>query len=117
MRTVILISALVLAASVAADPLKMMMDIDSAASTYNHVASEQLAQRLMVHRHPRELEQQHNHHVVAHAKSYRQLVAIVLAAHLGGLTYWAVLFVKRRPGPDNHKLRQPPKRVSCEFNM
>lgn len=109
-----------------ADPLKMMMDIDAAGATsavlhadpaYDHTTSEQLAQHLMVHRHPHELEQQHSHQrAAAHASSYRQLVAIVLAGHLAGLTYWLVLFVKRRPGPDR-KLRQPPKRVSCEYNM
>lgn len=104
------------------DPLKMMIDIDSAGAAsavllQERAASEQLAQRLMVHRHPHELEQQHSHHrVVAHAASYKQLVAVVLAGHLAGLTYWVVLFVKRRPGPDR-KPRQPPKRVSCEYEM
>lgn len=115
----IVLTTLLLLVCVAADPLKMMMDIHAAgaASAYDRVASEQLAQRLMVHHHPHELEQQHNnHHAMAHTKSYRQLVAFVLAAHLGGLTYWVVLFIKRRPGPDR-KPRQPPKRVSCEYHM
>lgn len=81
--------------------------------------AERLAQRLMVtQHHPRELVEHDKHlqHAVAHSKSYQQLVALVVAAHLGGLTYWVVLFIKRRPGPDK-KPRQPPKRVSCEYNM
>lgn len=114
------------------DPLKMMADLHAADARSNAEAqaagddpggangvpsdAERLAQRLMVNHHHLMQHDKHLQHAVAHSKSYQQLVAFVVAAHLGGLTYWVVLFIKRRPGPDKRP-RQPPKRVSCEYNM